>query len=50
LIDEIILTIEPRLFGSGLSLFSDNVNVNLELLEAKKINDSSIMLKYKVIY
>ena len=50
LINEIILTIEPRLFGSGLSLFSDNVNVNLELLEAKKINDSSIMLKYKVIY
>lgn len=50
LIDEIILTIEPRLFGSGLSLFSDDVNVNLELLEAKKINHASIMLKYKVVY
>jgi dihydrofolate reductase len=50
LIDEIILTIEPRLFGSGLSLFGDNVNVNLELLEAKKINSQSVMLRYKIIY
>ncbi len=50
LIDEIILTIEPRLFGNGLSLFNRDVNLNLELLEAKKINNNSILLRYKVIY
>ena len=50
LIDEIILTIEPRLFGNGLSLFNRDVNLNLELLEAKKINNNSILLRYKVLY
>jgi len=50
LIDEIILTIEPKIFGGGLSLFNENVNINLELLEAKKINNQSIMLRYKVLY
>lgn len=50
LIDEIILTIEPKIFGDGLSLFKENVNINLELFEAKKINNQSIMLRYKVLY
>jgi len=50
LIDEIILTIEPKIFGSGLGLFSKDLDVNLELIEVKKINDNSIMVKYKTIY
>lgn len=50
LINEIILTIEPKLFGSGISLFNDDFDINLELLELKKINKNSYLVKYKVIY
>ncbi len=48
LIDEIILTVEPRIFGDGLSLFNKNFNITLKLLTVKKINANTIMLKYKV--
>ncbi|MBI5221369.1 MAG: dihydrofolate reductase [Candidatus Magasanikbacteria bacterium] len=38
LIDEIWLTIEPKIFGEGLSLFKGaEVDVDLELLEVNKI-------------
>jgi dihydrofolate reductase len=50
LIKEIILTVEPKIFGSGLSLFNDDFNLNLELLDLKKINKSSYIVKYKVVY
>ena len=50
LISEIILTIEPKIFGDGLSLFNKNFDVNLKLEEMEKINDDAIMVKYKVIY
>ena len=50
LINEIILTVEPKLFGSGLSLFNDDFDINLELLELKKINQNSYSVKYKVVY
>ncbi len=49
-INEIILTIEPKIFGQGLNLFNKDLNVNLKLLDVKKINDDAVMLKYKVIY
>lgn len=50
LIDEIILTYEPLLFGKGLSVFSNDTETNLELLNLQKINNNSFMAKYKVIY
>jgi len=50
LISEIILTIEPKIFGDGLSLFNKDFNVSLKLEEMEKINDDAIMVKYKVIY
>lgn len=50
IINEIILTIEPKIFGAGLGLFNGDFDIGLKLLEIKKINDSSLMLKYKVIY
>lgn len=50
LISEIILTIEPKIFGTGLSLFSKNLDANLELLEIKKLNDNTLMLHYRVKY
>jgi dihydrofolate reductase len=50
LINEIILTIEPKIFGTGLSLFSKEFEINLKLEEVKKINDDSIMVRYKIVY
>lgn len=50
LIDEIILTIEPKIFGDGLGLFGGDFNINLKLQEVKKINDNSIMVRYKIEY
>lgn len=50
LISEIILTVEPKIFGTGLSLFSKDLNADLELLEFKKLNDHTLMLRYRVKY
>lgn len=50
LISEIILTIEPKIFGNGLSLFNQDLEANLKLLEVKKLNDNTLMLRYQVIF
>lgn len=49
LIDEIIITLEPKIFGKGISLFSKDFDINLELLENKELNKNTIALKYKVV-
>lgn len=50
LITEIILSVEPKIFGSGLSLFNRDLDANLKLLEVKNLNDNTLMLRYQVIY
>lgn len=50
LINEIILTIEPKIFGKGISLFNEENEVNLKLKEIAKINKNSILIKYSVNY
>lgn len=50
LISEIIVTIEPKLFGKGLTLFDAELDLNLELLEMGQINKNSIKLRYRVVY
>jgi dihydrofolate reductase len=50
LIDEMIITIEPKIFGSGLSLFSSEFDADLELKNIEKINDNALNIRYKVIY
>ncbi len=50
LIDEIQLTIEPKIFGSGLRIFDKvAIDKDLELIEMKKLNENTINLLYKVI-
>ena len=49
LIDEIIVTISPKVFGYGISLFSEEISMELELKEMKKIGRNLVWLKYKVI-
>lgn len=48
LIDEIHVTLVPRFFGTGLSLFRETLDVRLELLAAEKIDENSVLLKYRV--
>jgi len=47
-VDELYLTITPHLFGKGLSLFTDTLDVSLSLLESTPLADSSILLHYTV--
>ena len=48
LIDEIIVTISPLIFGYGFSLFSEDISMELELREMKKSGENSIYARYKV--
>jgi len=48
LIDELYLTIDPHLFGSGKRLFDKiKIEKKLTLLESKMLNDNTILLHYK---
>ena len=49
LIDEIIVTISPKIFGYGLSLFSEEISLDLELEEIKRIGKNLAYLKYRVL-
>ncbi len=49
LVDEIWLTIEPKIFGEGLSLFKNvDVNLDLNLIEVKHLTNDVIHVRYKV--
>jgi dihydrofolate reductase len=48
-VDEIYLTIEPVLFGQGLTLGKSVTDKRLKLLEHETLNDDTLLLHYKVI-
>ena len=51
LINELLITIEPKLFGNGDFLHSDSLlDTNLQLLDVKKLNQKGTMvLHYKIL-
>ena len=49
LVDEIIVTISPLIFGRGLALFNEDVAMDLELLQGNSLTDGRIMARYRVI-
>ncbi len=49
LIDTLYITVEPILFGRGLCLFNENLEVKLELKETRPIGDGAVLLEYTVI-
>ena len=50
LIDELIVTISPYAFGSGLSIFSDAVDLKLALKKLWQLDDNNICIRYRVIH
>lgn len=46
-VESLYLTIEPVVFGSGMTLFKENINLKLELKNIEK-QDNSVFLEYKV--
>jgi dihydrofolate reductase len=49
LIDEIVLTISPLIFGQGISLFNEALELPLELIELTTLDDNLVCVRYKVI-
>lgn len=49
LIDEVIVNVEPVIIGKGVTLFNpDDFDLNLELVEIKKLGHGIVQLRYKV--
>lgn len=49
-VDEILITIEPKIFGRGLNFCEgEDLNLNLELIEVKEIGDDAVQLRYRII-
>ncbi|MDP4009183.1 MAG: dihydrofolate reductase family protein [bacterium] len=48
LINTFYLTVEPVLFGQGVSLFSKAVSVNLSLQTITKLDNQSILIEYGI--
>ena len=49
LIDEIVVTISPIIFGHGISLFSEEVSLSLKLRAMERIGEDLVYLKYSVV-
>lgn len=50
LVDEIWITVEPKIFGVGINFTEgEDLDLDLELISAKEIGDNAVQLKYKVI-
>lgn len=50
LIDEMYISINPKIFGKGISLFSEDFDIDLKLVDIKKLNKDSFIVRYKIIY
>lgn len=49
LIDEFIITVAPKIFGKGLSLFNVSLDLDLKLLASETLEEDSILLHYTVV-
>ncbi len=47
-VDELYLTIVPKLFGQGMSIFSESMDVDLKLLSSENLTDDALLLHYSV--
>lgn len=50
LIDELLLTIAPKLFGQGLSLFAEPLDLDLALKHVRCLENENVLLTYGITY
>ncbi|NQU77737.1 dihydrofolate reductase [Candidatus Falkowbacteria bacterium] len=49
LVDEVLITIEAKIFGRGLNFTEGkDLDMELELIESKEIGDNAVQLRYRV--
>ena len=49
LIDELIVTITPMIFGTGIALFEEGIEVDLALKDFKPLDEACVCLHYRVV-
>ena len=50
LVDEALITVEPKLFGNGMTFaHGEDLSINMELISAKPIGDNAVQLHYKIL-
>jgi dihydrofolate reductase len=49
LIDEIHITYAPKIFGQGISLFSEAVSMALQLMAVERLGSDHILAKFRVL-
>lgn len=49
-VDTLYLTIEPKLFGTGIPLFNTSVDYNLKLISQSQSENGTLFLEYKIGY
>lgn len=47
-LDEVYLTIEPVFFGAGVPLFSQELDMRLEMIDRQNLTDNVLLLHYRV--
>lgn len=50
LVDTLYLSVEPVIFGKGLTLFDKELDIKLELEKELKLGEKTILLEYTVIH
>ncbi|MCF8051388.1 MAG: dihydrofolate reductase family protein [Desulfobacterales bacterium] len=49
LIDEMVLTVSPLVFGTGISLFAGEVDMSVELVEHQRLEGGLLCLRYRIL-
>ncbi len=50
LVDELLLTISPKLFGHGLALFTEKLDLDLDLIDVQQLEASTLLIRYALRY
>ena len=49
LVDKLYITIEPVVFGAGMTLFNKKFEKKLELVSMQKLGEQTVLLEYNVV-
>jgi dihydrofolate reductase len=47
-VDTLYLSVEPVLFGQGVPLLSEQLNIDLQLKESRRLSEETLLLEYRV--